>query len=93
MASSKDLQEIKSALLDLQSGMKWVFNMVGTIINSTRNAYNDARYISNQLDCHASRIEDNTRDLHKLMEKVVYLKEDVQKLTKIVEGSHCNETP
>ena len=27
------------------------------------------------------------------MEKVHYLKEDVQKLTKMAEGSHCNETP
>ena len=93
MDSSKDLQEIKSALLDLKSGMKWVFNMVGTSVNRTRNVANDARYISNQLDCHASRIEDNTRDLPELMEKVDYLKEDVQKLTKMTEGSHCNETP
>ena len=91
MASSKDLQEIKSALLDLQSGMKWVLNMVGTSINNTQNVANDARYISNQLDYHASRIEDNTRDLHELMEKVDYLKKDVQKLTKMAEGSHCNE--
>ena len=92
MSSSKDLQEIKSALLYLQSGMKWVFNMVVTRVNSTWNVANDARYISNQLDCHASRIEDNTRDLPELMEKVDYLKEDVHKLTKMVEGSHCNET-
>ena len=61
--------------------MKWVFNMVGTSVNSTRTVGNDARYISNQLDCHASRIDDNTRDLHELMEKVDHLKEDVQKLT------------
>ena len=93
MASSKDLQKIKSALLYLQSGMKWVFNMVGTSVNNTQNVVNDAKYISNQLDCHASRIEDNTRDLHELMEKVDYLKEDVYKLTKMAEGIHCNETP
>ena len=73
--------------------MKWVFNMVGTSINSTWNTTNDSRYISNQLDRHASIIEDNTRDLHKLMAKVDYLKEDVQKLTKMGKGIHCNETP
>ena len=93
MASSKDIQEIKSALIDLQSEMKWVFNMVGTSVNNTLNAANDAKYISNQLDCHASRIEDNTRDLHELMAKVDYLKEDVQKLTKMAKGNHCQETP
>ena len=93
MASSKDIQEIKSALADLQNGMKWVFNMVGTSVNNTRNVASDARYISNQLDCHASRIDDNTRDLHELMEKVDYLKEDVQKLTKMAESSHCQESP
>ena len=88
MASSRDIQEIKSALLDLQSGMKWVFNMVGISVNNTLNVANDARYISNQLDCHASRIEDNTRDLRKLMEKVDYIKEYVHKLTKMTEDSH-----
>ena len=92
MDSSKDLQEIKLALLDLQSGMKWVFNMLGTNVNNTRNVANDARYISNQLDCHVLRIEYNTRDLCKLMENFDYLKEDVQKLTKMAEVSHCNET-
>ena len=67
--------------------------MVGTSVNSTWNVANDCRYILNQLDYHASRIEDNTKDLHELMEKVNYLKEDVQKLTKMVEGNHCQETP
>ena len=67
--------------------------MVGTRVNSTGNVANDSRYISNQLDCHASRIEENIRDLCKLMEKVHYLKEYAQKLTKMIEGSHCNETP
>ena len=27
------------------------------------------------------------------MAKVGYIKEDVQKLTKMIEGNHCNETP
>ena len=72
--------------------MKWVLNMVGTNINSTQNIANDSRYISNQLDCHVSRIVENTRDLHELMEKVDYPKEDVQKLTKMAEGIHCPET-
>ena len=73
--------------------MKWVLNMVGTNINSTQNIANDSRYISNQLDCQFSRIVENTRDLHELMEKVDYLKEDVQKLTKMAEGRHYHETP
>ena len=93
MASPKGIQEINFALTDLQIGMKWVYNMVGTRVNSKRNITNDVRYISNQLDCHASRIADNTRDLHELMEKVDYLKEDVQKLTNMTKGSHFHESP
>ena len=73
--------------------MKWVYNMVDTNFNRKRNITNDVRYISNHLDCHASRIADNTRDLHELMEKVDYLKEDVQKLTSMMEGSHFQKSP
>ena len=67
--------------------------MIGSSVNNTINVTNDARYISNQLDFHASRIQDNTRDMHELMEKVDYLKENVQKLTSMTEGSHCQEFP
>ena len=89
MASPKGIQEIKFSFTNLHIRMKWVYNMVDTNFNSKRNITNDVRYISNQLDCHASRIADNTRDLHDLMEKVDYLKEDVQKLTRMMKGSHC----
>ena len=88
MASSKEIQDIKSTLAEPQSGMKWVYNMVSSNVNNAINVTNDARYISNQLDFDASKIEDNTRDWHELMEKVDYLKEDIEKLTSMTKGSH-----
>ena len=66
--------------------------MVSTSINNSNNVTHEAKYISNQLDFHATRIEDNTRDLHELMEKVDYLKEDVQKLTRMTQGSHFQDS-
>ena len=55
--------------------------MVGTDINKSRAAAADAKYMANQMVCHESRIDDNTRDLHELMGAVDIIKEEVQKLT------------
>ena len=70
MATSKDIEKIKSSLADLRSGMCWIFRMVGTSVNSRKNVAADAKYISNQPKFHASRIDDNTRYMHELMGKV-----------------------
>ena len=51
--------------------------MVGTSVNGNIIVAAEIKYISNQLGCHASRIDDNTRDLHELMGKVDIVKEDV----------------
>ena len=48
--------------------------MVGTGLNENRVAAADAKYIANQMACHESRIEDNTRDLHELMGTVDIVK-------------------
>ena len=82
MATPKDITEIKSSLVDLQSGMRWIYRMVGTSVNSSRTVAVETNYISNKLGCHASRIDDNTRDPHELMGKVYIVKEDVQNLTR-----------
>ena len=41
---------------------------------------------------HDSIIDDNDRDLHKLMGTVDIIKEEVQKLTSMNQCSHCQET-
>ena len=77
MATSKDIEEMKSSLADLQSGMRWIYRMVGTSVNGNKTVIAETKYISNQVDYHASGIQDNTRDLHELMGKVDIVKEDV----------------
>ena len=87
MATPKGIEEIKSSLADLQSGMRWIYRMVGTSVNGNRTGVAETKHISNQLGWHASRINDNTRDLHELMGKVDIVKEDVQKLTSMTQCS------
>ena len=67
--------------------------MVRTIINGNMIVIVETKYISNQLDCNASKIEDNTKDLHELMVKVNMVKEDVQKLTSMTQWSHFLDFP
>ena len=67
--------------------------MVGTGVNENRAATADAKYMANQMVCHETRIDDNTRDLHELMGTVDIIKEEVQKLTNMTQCSHCQETP
>ena len=93
METPRDIAEIKSSFVDLQSGMHSIYRMVGTSVNGSRTTVAESKYISNQLDYHASRIEDNTRDLHELMGKVDIVKEDVQKLTSMTQWSHFLEFP
>ena len=73
--------------------MHWIYKMVGTSVDENMAVATDARYIANQLGCHESRIDDNTRELHELMGKVDIIKEEVQNLTIITQCSHCQESP
>ena len=57
--------------------MRWIYKMVGTSVNGNRTIVVETKYISNYLGFHASRIDNNTRDLHELMGKVGIVKEDV----------------
>ena len=75
MVTPKHIKEIKSSLADLQSGMRWIYRMVGTSVNGNKTVVVETKYISNKLECHASIIDDNTRDLHELMGKVNIVKE------------------
>ena len=50
-------------------------------------------YLANQMGSHDSRINDNDRDLQKLMGTIDIIKEEVQKLTSMNQCSHCQETP
>ena len=92
MATSKDIEEIKASLSDMQSGMCWIYKIVGIGVNEKREVATDARHISNKLGFHESNIDDNTQDLHELIGKVDTINEEVQKLTNMTQCSHFQES-
>ena len=93
MKIPKDTEEIKSSLTYFQSGMCCIYRIVGTSVNGNKNIVEGNKYISNHLGCHASRIDNKTRDLNELMGKVNIVKEDVQNLTSMTQCSHCQDSP
>ena len=46
-----------------------------------------------QMVFHESRIDDNTHDLHEMMETFDIIKEEVQNLTSMTQFDHSHETP
>ena len=50
------------------------------------------RYMSNQIGCHDSRIEDHDRDLKELMGTVDIIKEEVMKLARMNQCSHGQDS-
>ena len=53
----------------------------------------DVRYMSNQIGCHDSRIDENHRDLCEIMGIVDTIKEEVRKLVNMNQRSHCQDSP
>ena len=51
----------------------------------------NVRYMSNQIGCHDSHIDDHDQDLKELMGTVDIIKEEVLKLAKMNQCSHCQE--
>ena len=77
----------------MKSGMHWIFKMVGTGVNENIAAATDAKYMANQMVCHESKIDDNTRDIHELMGTIGIIKEEFQNLTSMTQFDHSHETP
>ena len=77
---------------DIKIYLRWIYEMVCTGVKENRVVAADVMYLENQMGCHKSRIDDNDRDLHKLMGKMDIIKVDVQKLISMNQCSHCRET-
>ena len=58
--------------VDVEDNMKTTFDV--------KHLVSDVRFLSYQTSCHDSRIDDHDKDLKELMEKVNFIKEDLQKL-------------
>ena len=50
-------------------------------------------YMSNQIGCHDSRIEDHNRDLKEMMGKVDIIKDEVLKFARMNQCTHFQESP
>ena len=52
-------------------------------IKDNRETASDVRYMSNQIGCHDSRIDDHDRDFRELMGTVDIIKDEVLKLARM----------
>ena len=53
----------------------------------------DIRYLCNQIGCHDSHIDDHNRYLRELMGLVDIIKDEVLKLARMNQCSHCQDSP
>ena len=51
------------------------------------------QYITNQIDCHDPIIDDRERDLKDLMGTIEIIKDEVLKMSKMYQYSHCQDSP
>ena len=53
----------------------------------------DVKFISTQIGCHDSNIDNHDRDLSELMGMVDIIKEEVMKLARMNQCNHCQYSP
>ena len=58
---------LKFGLEDIKLHLHRVFEVVGAGVKDNREVESDIQYITNQIGCHDSRIDDHGRDLKELM--------------------------
>ena len=51
------------------------------------------QFISSQISCHDSRIDDHERDLRELMGTVEIIKNEVLKMSRMSQCNHCQDSP
>ena len=83
------INDIKSTMSDIKIHLRQIYELVCTGVKESKVAPSDVKYLANQMGCHESRIDDNDRDLHKLMGTMDIIKEEVHKLTSMNQCSHC----
>ena len=74
---------MKSGIEDLKLNLRKVFDVVGLVLKENREIIAYIWYISNQIGCQESRIEDLERDLRELMGTIDIIKEEVLKMAKM----------
>ena len=62
-----EIASLKSSLEDIKLYMRLVYEMVGVGVQENKDTTSDIRYISNQINCHDSRIDNHEHDLRELM--------------------------
>ena len=80
---------LKFSLDDIELHLCTVYEMVGVGVLENIEAASDIRNIANQISCHDSRIDDNEHDLRELMGIVDIIKEEVMKMSRMSQCSHC----
>ena len=66
--------------------------MVGVGVQENIEVVSNVRFIANQMGCHESRIDNNERDLGEKMGTVDTIKEEVLKIARMIECSHCQNS-
>ena len=80
------------SLEDIKLHLHGVYEMVGVGVQENIVAASNIRYISNQIGCHNSKIDDNECDLRELMGIVEIIKEEVMKMSRIPQCNHYQES-
>ena len=84
-----DVVCLKSGLDDIKLHLRRVYEVVGVGVKENREMASYIRYISNQIGCHDSRIDDHEHDLRELMGMVEIIKDEVLIMSKMTQCSHC----
>lgn len=84
---------LKASVEDFKLNLRKVFDVLYTGLKEIKETSEDTRYISQQLTCQDSCIDDLERNLFQLMGNVDIIKEEVLKMAKMTQCSHCQESP
>ena len=85
------LTNMKNGIEDFKVQLSRDFEVVYNGVQENREATNEICYILNLLSCQFSRIDDLDWDLKELMSIVDIIKDEVLKLAKLSQCSHCHE--
>ena len=88
----KGFSSLKYGQDDIKRHLCRLSDIVVVGIKDNREIASDVRYMSNQIGCHDSHIDDHDRDLKELMGTMDIIKEEVMKLAKMNQCSHWQES-
>ena len=74
---------LKSGLEEIKLHLRKVYKVVGVGVKENMEMASDIRFISNQIGCHNSKIDDHKHDLRKLMGTMEIIKDEVLKMSRM----------